>query len=324
MTPARAPKTPVHLLWGEDEFLLREAAFEVLGDLRPREIDGAEWQGGETADLATPSLFGERRALLVSNAKSLTDEGVREVRQYLQAPDPEAPLVIIATVGERAKAPASLVKLVEGVGSVAEVKVQRKDLPGWLQQRAAAKQLNLAPDAAGALVGTLGEDPGAIDQALDQLASAFPGERVTAELVARQFRGLGEQHVWDVCDRAFGRDLPGAMRSLRTLMETRGGEGLMILGALAARLRDLMRVRSLPDRLPPAELAKRAGLRFEWQARRYRDEARRFTLEELALVHERIAWADRALKSGATDDIVLPMVITAIAGDPAAVPVGAP
>ena len=62
---------PVYLFWGEDEFLLREAALEILGDLRPREVDGADWEGGETADLATPSLFGERRALLVTNAKAL-------------------------------------------------------------------------------------------------------------------------------------------------------------------------------------------------------------------------------------------------------------
>lgn len=314
MTPSKAPAAPVYLLWGEDEFLLREAAFEILGDVRPTEVDGSAWQGGETGDLATPSLFGERRALLVSNAKSLPDDGVRELKGYVAAPDPDAPLVMTATVGERAKAPSALVKLVEGVGRVVEVRLQRKDLAGWLMRRAAAKDLHLAPEGANALVDTLGEDPAAIDQALDQLASAFAGERITADLVARQFRGLGEQHIWDLCDRAFGRDLPGAMRSLRTLMEARGGEGLMILGGLAARLRDLLRVRSLPDRMPAGELAKLAGLRFEWQARRYRDQARRFTLEELAAVHERVTWADRALKSGATEDVVLPLVISAIAG----------
>jgi DNA polymerase III subunit delta len=319
MSP-KAARAPVYLLWGQDEFLLREAALEILGELRPREVDGAEWVSGETADLLTPSLFGERRALLVSNAKALPDDAVGELKRYLESPDPDAPLVVTATVGERAKAPAALAKLFDGVGSVVEVKVQRKDLPGWLMQRARAKELSLAPEGATALVETLGEDPAALEQALEQLASAFPGERVTAEIVRRQFRGLGDQHIWDLCDRAFARDLPGAMRSLRTLMEGRG-EGLMILGGLAARLRDLIRVRSLPERLPPGELAKQAGLRFEWQARRYRDVAKRYTLEELAAVHERIAWADRALKSGATDDVVLPMVVSAIAGDPAAVPV---
>jgi DNA polymerase III delta subunit len=191
-----------------------------------------------------------------------------------------------------------------------------------MKDEASAKELNLAPDGANALVRTLREDPAAIDQALDQLASAFPASG-SADLVARQFRGLGEQHIWDLCDRAFSRDLPAAMRSMRTLLEARGGEGLMILGGLAARLRDLIRVRSLPDRIPPAEVAKQAGLRFEWQARRYRDQAGRFTLEELAQVHERLAWADRSLKSGATDDVVLPMVVAAIAGGPGTVPVEA-
>lgn len=320
MSRSAAKTAPMYLLWGEDEFLLREARLELLGDLRPVEVDGGLWQGGETADLATPSLFGERRALLVSNARALPDEGVRELARYLEAPDPDAPLVLVAVVGDRAKAPAALVKLVKGVGTVTEVKIQRKELPGWLLKRATAKWLDLAPDGAAALVDTLGEDPGSLERALDQLATAFAGERITRETVARQFRGLGEQHVWDLCDKAFSRDLPGAMRSLRTLLEA-GEAGLMLLGAITSRLRDLIRVKSLPERLAPAEAARQAGLRFDWQLRRYREQAKRFSAEELASLHERIAWADRALKSGATDDVVLPMLVAAIAGEPAALPV---
>ena len=320
MSPTNTKSSPVSLLWGEDEFLLREAALELLGDLQPVEVDGGLWQGGETADLATPSLFGERRALLVSDAKALPDEGVRELARYLEAPDPGAPLVLVAVVGDRAKAPAALVKLVKGVGTVTEIKIQRKELPGWLLKRATAKGLDLAPDGAAALVDTLGEDPGALERALEQLATAFSGERITREIVARQFRGLGEQHVWDLCDRAFSRDLPGAMRSLRTLLEA-GEAGLMLLGAITSRLRDLIRVASLPERLAPADAARQAGLRFDWQVRRYRQQAERFSAQDLAGLHERIAWADRALKSGATDDVVLPMLVAAIAGEPAALPV---
>jgi DNA polymerase-3 subunit delta len=320
VSPTNTKSSPVSLLWGEDEFLLREAALELLGDLQPVEVDGGLWQGGETADLATPSLFGERRALLVSDAKALPDEGVRELGRYLEAPDPGAPLVLVAVVGDRAKAPAALVKLVKGVGTVTEIKIQRKELPGWLLKRATAKGLDLAPDGAAALVDTLGEDPGALERALEQLATAFSRERITREIVARQFRGLGEQHVWDLCDRAFSRDLPGAMRSLRTLLEA-GEAGLMLLGAITSRLRDLIRVASLPERLAPADAARQAGLRFDWQVRRYRQQAERFSAQDLAGLHERIAWADRALKSGATDDVVLPMLVAAIAGEPAALPV---
>jgi DNA polymerase-3 subunit delta len=298
------PSRPVsvHLLWGEDPFLLREAAAEILEGVAPVEVEGAEWRGGETSDLATPSLFGDRRALLVTHAKSLPDDAIAELRTYVQNPAPDAPLVLLAVVGERAKAPATLAKLVQPVGAIREVRVARKDLPGWVNRRAVARGVTLAPEAAAALV---------------QLSTAFPDERVTAEVVGRQFRGLGDQHTWDLCDRAFRKDVAGAMRSLRALNESRG-DPLMILGAIAARLRDLMRIRALPERMPPSEVARAAGLRFEWQARGYRDQAKRFTLEDLVQIHAEVVEADRLLKSAGADAAVvtLPMLIARIAGEP--------
>jgi DNA polymerase-3 subunit delta len=313
------PSRPVsvHLLWGEDPFLLREAAAEILEGVAPVEVEGAEWRGGETSDLATPSLFGDRRALLVTHAKSLPDDAIAELRTYVQNPAPDAPLVLLAVVGERAKAPATLAKLVQPVGAIREVRVARKDLPGWVNRRAVARGVTLAPEAAAALVGSIGEDPAALDQALVQLSTAFPDERVTAEVVGRQFSGLGEQHTWDLCDRAFRKDVAGAMRSLRALNESRG-DPLMILGAIAARLRDLIRIRALPERMPPSEVARAAGLRFEWQARGYRDQAKRFTLEDLVEIHAEVVEADRLLKSAGADAAVvtLPMLIARIAGEP--------
>jgi DNA polymerase-3 subunit delta len=308
----------VYLLWGEDPFLLREAAFEILGDVQPRELDAAEWQGGELSDLATPSLFGERRALLVTDCRSLPDQAVTELRAFLADPPPDAPLVLCATVGERAKAPAALAKLVAPLGEVREVKVTRRDLTGWLLGRAKANGLALVPDGATALVETVGEDPAALGQALEQLSAAFAGERITADLVRRQFRGLGEQHSWDLCDRAFRKDAVGAMRALSALLGSRA-DPLMVLGAIAARLRDLLRVRSLPDRLPPREVVQRAGLRFEWQVRTYREQARRFDVDELVRLHLQVVEADRALKSGGAGDVVLPVLIASIAGTPALV-----
>jgi DNA polymerase III delta subunit len=87
----------------------------------------------------------------------------------------------------------------------------------------------------------------------------------------------------------------------------------MVLGGIAARLRDLIRVRALPDRLPPAQVAKQAGLRFDWQARRYQQQARNFTMEQLVSLHGQIAETDGALKSGAPGDVVMPVLIAAIA-----------
>jgi DNA polymerase-3 subunit delta len=305
---------PVRLLWGDDPFLLREAALAALGNLEhPAEADAQAWQGGELQDLATPSLFGEPRGLLVTCLRAPSKEVLGELATYLAAPDPAAALVITCEVGERAaKAPAALTKLIEPFGEVRKVAVDRKGLEAWLLDRAKASQIDLAGPAARALVDTLGEDPGQLAAALDQLADAFPGQSITKEQVAKQFRGIGEQKVWDLCDRAFSKDLPGAIRSLRSLEEGRD-EPLMLLGGIAGRLRDLIKVREQPDGLSPRDLAAAAGLRFDWQARRYRDQVRNFSMPELLRLHARITETDRALKSGSTGDVVMPALIAEIA-----------
>jgi DNA polymerase III subunit delta len=302
----------VSLLWGEDPFLLREAALEIAGDRRVTEVDAAEWRGSELQDLATPSLFGEPRALIVTDLRALPKEAMTELGAYLASPDPDAPLVLCCTVAERGKPPAGILKLAEPVARVVRIQLQRKDLEPWLVGRANAAGVEITGPGARALLDTVGPDPAQLAAAAQQLAGAFPGQRVGPTEVRRQFRGLGEQKTWDLCDKAFGKDLPGAIRSLRSIEEG-GDEALMVLGGIAARVRDLIRVRSLPERLSPAQVAKEAGLRFDWQARRYQQQARNFSLDELVQIHRRVVDADEALKSGATGDVVMPVLVAAIA-----------
>jgi DNA polymerase III subunit delta len=305
-------RPPVTLLWGEDPYLLREAALAILGGTTAVEVDASEWTGGELQALATPSLFGEARALLVNDARSLGKDALDELTTYLGAPDPDATLIVSCVVAERGKVPAGLQKVIEPAGEIRKVDLARKDVESWVVGRATEAGLDLSVPAARALVEALGPDPGQLVAALEQLAASFPGSRIGPREVAQQFRGLGEQKTWDLCDRAFTKDLPGAMRSLRAIEEG-GDEAIMVLGGIAARVRDLLRVRSLPDRMPSGQVAREAGLRFEWQARRYQQQARNFTLEELVAIHDHVAEADRALKSGATGDVVMPTLVTAIA-----------
>lgn len=303
----------VVVLWGESDFLLRLAASEALGDVRPAEVDADEWRPGGTADLATPSLFGEPRALLISNGQRLRDEALDEVAAYADAPSPDATLIVLALVSARAKGPPSaLGKALKGKADLRRIVVERKDLPNWVRARARARGMKADPAGAAALVQTVGEDPAILDQAVEQLQSAHPSEGLTAETVAAQFRGFGDRRIWELCDAAFGRNLSVATRVLAGLLESRE-EPLAVLGGISSRLRDLLRVRSLPERIPAAEVARAADLRFDWQVRRYREQARRFTPGELEDIHARLVEADRALKLGAAGDVVLPMVVTKIA-----------
>jgi DNA polymerase-3 subunit delta len=308
--------SPVIVLWGEDPFLLRTEARELLGDVRPREVDASEWVPGGTGDLATPSLFGEARALLITDAGSLPEEGRDEVLRYARSPSPDATLVLLVEVGPRAKGPpAALARALPKEVEVRRVAVERRELPAWVRARARRRGLPASPAGASALVETLGEDPAILDQAVEQIAAAFPKEGLTPETIGAQFRGFGERRVWELSDLAFGRDVRGALRTLAALLDARE-EPLVILGGLAARLRDLLRVRALPERMAPAEAARAAGLRFDWQVRRYRDQARRFSEGELAGLHEHVNEADRLLKQGSPGDVVLAKLLVRIAGAP--------
>lgn len=308
----------VVLFWGDAEFPLRLAAQDLLAarEVQAREVEGSSWQGGETHDLATPSLWGERRALLVTQCQSLPDAGAQELGTYLEAPSPEA--LCVLTYVTRGKNPPPLAKRVQaGGGAVRQVAIRRQDLPRWLADRAKVRRMRLTGPGAAALVAVLGEDLGTLDQAIEQLATAFAGQAVGPEQVRSQFEGLGEQQVWDLCDRAFAGRLPEALVSLRALLEGRQ-DPLLILGGIASRLRDLLRVRALPSRGSGAEAARAAGLRFEWQLRRYREQAGRFAPEELTGLLERVADADRALKAGVPGDVALTGLVAAMAGHPEA------
>ena len=303
----------VTLLWGTDPFLLRDIALGILGDAHAREVDARDWTGGETADLSTPSLFGEQRALLVADCKHLPEEAFKEIAAYVEAPAPDATLVLTLAVGDRGKPSAALTKLLKDRGEVREVAVARKDLARWIVDRASRKSHTIKPDASAALVETVGEQPAALDAAIDQLANAFPGQPITKELVHSQFRGLGEQRMWDLCDRAFGKDLPGSVRSLSSLLESHE-EPLAILGVIASRLRDLVKVKAIPESASAADVAKAAGLRFDWQGKRYKEQARRFTMPELLRIHGEVVEADRVMKVGAPGEVVLSSLVASVAG----------
>jgi DNA polymerase-3 subunit delta len=307
-----ATPKPVLLLWGEDPFLLREAALEAFGDVEPAVAAGAEWRAGLTSDLATPSLLGEARGLLVTEADELAVDALDEVARYAAAPGGDALLVLCWEVGSRAKGPPKglLTRLGDGV-EVRRVAVERKDLPRWILARAKRREVRATPQGAALLVQTLGEDPARLDQAVQQIAVSHPDQGVTPEAVATQFRGFGDRRTWELCDAAFTGDAAGALRALAGMLEA-GEEPLMILGGIAARVRDLLRVASLPPRTPLGEVARAAGLRFDWQARRYRDQVKRFAPAQLRAVHGAVAEADGLIKQGGSGDVILSMVVTRI------------
>src|SRR5437870_12391405 len=170
---AEAPS--VALFWGDDAFLLKLGALKLLAErgFQATEVEGADWRGGELSDLATPSLWGERRALLVTQCEGLSDTGQRELKTYLGGPAPDA--LCALTLVTRGKGPPPLAKSVQAAsGTVRHVALKRQDLPTWVTGRAETRGMKMTRPAAAAVVGSIGEDTAALDQAVEQLWS-LPG-----------------------------------------------------------------------------------------------------------------------------------------------------
>jgi DNA polymerase III subunit delta len=303
------------LLWGADEFLVRQAAVDFLSgqNVEARVLDAREWQQGDFFDLATASLWGERRALLVSGCQGLPEAGARELKRYLEVPSPDA-LCVLTLVSGRKTAPPLAKVVQQGGGQTKQVALRRQDFAKWILERARSRGIPLSAQGAAELLSVLGEEPGALDQAVEQLGSAFSGQAIGPEHVRAQFEGAAEQQIWDLCDRAFSGRQADGMTVLRGLLQAKQ-DPLFILGGVASRLRDLLRVAALPETMSSGEAAKRAGLRFDWQLRRYRDQARAVGRDALTELHHRVVEADRALKGGMSPDVVLGSLVAAIAGD---------
>src|SRR5207237_9493647 len=82
----------VTLLWGEDPYLLRETALELVGDRRSTEVDANEWRGGARQGLAPPSLFGGPRAAAPPDVPAPPPDAVRQPRGRLGPPGPSRAL----------------------------------------------------------------------------------------------------------------------------------------------------------------------------------------------------------------------------------------
>jgi len=250
----------------------------------------------------------------VTGFQGAASEALDEIARYALEPNPESKLVLTYVVSPRAKGPpAKVTKMLQGRARIERIAIDRRELPRWVLERARKHDLKATPAGAAALVETVGEDPGVLGQSVAQIADAFRDEGLTPATVAAQFRGFGERRIFELCDAAFGGNARDALRYLAAMLGARE-QPLAILGGVAARVRDLLRVRSLPPGMPLKDVAREAGLRFDWQARRYREQAGRYESQELADIHRRVVEADAQLKQGGQGDVVLTMLVTRIAG----------
>ncbi|HWH32696.1 MAG TPA: DNA polymerase III subunit delta [Egibacteraceae bacterium] len=294
------PRPPAYLLAGPEELLLRRAADQVLAELREEaagDLDVTEVRASELGehglpDLRTASLFGGARAVVIREAQDLPAEASAALAAELEGTPPDAAIVLLATGTGRIQKLAKRVKELGGRVDVAPPK-DWEDAK-WAALVAAEFQRHgraAAKDAVQAILSHAGLDVGGIAEKVAQVCATAPAGQVGAEHVEAVVVGHGNRGSFAVADAMCDRDAAEALRLLRGVLDG-GDDPVMVLGALAYRLRSIVAVAAGVD-------GKAVGLNISpGQARRLQGVRRNFGPGELTRAYRLLARADVEIKGG--------------------------
>ena len=306
VVPADRRPSSVTVVIGDEELLVERAITAVVAvarladaDTDVRDLAGGSLEPGQLAELTSPSLFGERRVLVVRDVEQLPKEVVDEVVASCRDVADEIVIVVVHKGGARGK-PLLDAVLALGAERVDCAKITR---PGervdFVRAEFRTAGRAVTENGARALIEAVGNDLRELAAACAQLCTDTDGQ-VDGELVARYYRGRAEASGFAVSDRALEGRLGEALEQLRWAL-TVGVAPVLITSALAQGVRALAKVaKRVPGGLRGAELARELEMP-PWKIDRVRAQLRGWTPTGVAAAVTAIAQADEQVKGGGTD-----------------------
>ena len=295
----------LHLVVGDEELLVERvlarmvaAARQSEPDVDVHELEPAEVDAGSLAGAVSPSLFGERRLVILRNTQDLTKDLVAAVTPYIDRPEPDVVLVLTHAGGAKGKA---LLDTALAAGA------QRTNCPkpskanerlAFVKNEFDTAGREVTREGAQALLDAVGSELRELAAACAQLI-ADAGGRIDAEVVARYHSGKAETTGFTVADRAVEGRRAEALEALRWSLSI-GTAPVLINSALAGAVRGLAVVAEPPRGVGDGELAKRAKVP-PWKLKTLRQQARGWSTTGLGAALEVVAETDVQLKGAGRD-----------------------
>jgi DNA polymerase III subunit delta len=299
-----SPLVPLTVVVGEEDLLVGRAVSAVVRaaresdpDVDVRDLTAAELQPGDLSDVLSPSLFGERRVLVVRAAQDLAKDVAAELTAYLDDPLDEVSVVVLHAGGAKGKALLTAL-LGRSPRRVDAPKVTRPgDRRDFVRRELKADGRVVEEEAVAALLEAVGNDLRELASAAGQLLADHDGP-ITTEVVARYHRGRAESSGFTVADRAVDGDLAGALELARWGQST-GLAPVLVTSALASTLRSMALVASA-GRVPAHQIAGQLGMP-PWKVEKTQRQARGWRPEGLSAALAAVARADADVKGAAAD-----------------------
>jgi len=267
---------------------------------------------GDIADALAPSLFSERRALIIRDLQDLPEESRDEVTRYLDSPDASTTVIFVHKGGVKGKALLDAIKKVKPEIIACEPIKKETEKEEFVRNLFLDQKRKATPGAVAALVGALGNDLRELQSAVSQIAADAPAGAIDELIIDKFHQGRVETTGFDVADATLDGNLSGALIALRSAIET-GTDPVMITSAIASSLRSLAKVSGVNRGAKSFELAGQLGM-APWQIDKARRQLNRWSPAQIADAVGAIAQADAEVKGAASDPIyALEKALTRIA-----------
>jgi DNA polymerase-3 subunit delta len=299
-----AAPSSIVLITGDDEFLVSRAVHAAVVAARAddesiemREVDAGGTTVGEVAALLSPSLFGGRRIVVLANAQNVAKDVAAALLDYAREPDPDLVVIAVHAGGAKGKAFVDGLRTAGAHVETAMKITRHRERVDFVRDEFHRLGSSCGVDVAEALIAAVGTDLRELAAATAQLTADTEG-RITAETVARYYRGRAEVSGFAVADAAMVGDVPGALESLRWALQV-GVDPVPIADALADGVRTVARVASA-GRGNAYQLASTLGMPT-WKVERAQRQARGWTPAGLVAAMHATAVCNAEVKGGSED-----------------------
>jgi len=256
---------------------------------------------GDIADALAPSLFSERRALIIRDLQDLPEDSKDEITRYLDSPDPSTTVVFVHKGGVKGKGLLDAIKKTKPELIACDPIKKEAEKEEFVRNLFLDLKRKATPGAVSALVGALGNDLRELQSAISQIAADAPPGTIDELMIDKFHQGRVETTGFDVADATLDGNLSSALIALRSALET-GTDPVMITSAIASSLRSLAKVSGVNRGVKSFELAGQLGM-APWQIDKARRQLNNWSPAQIADAVGAIALADAEVKGAASDPI---------------------
>ncbi|WP_148612798.1 DNA polymerase III subunit delta [Nocardioides rubriscoriae] len=296
----------VILVTGKEEFLnqrtvdlAREVVLAHDPEAEVAESPAADLSAATLGELTAPSLFSSTRFVVVRALEHLTDDAAPGLLDYAAHPVDDIALVLVHGGGPKGSGHLTKLRKMATVTEHKSEEPKASEFPGFVTSEVRRHGSTIDNEAARTLVDAVGQDLRSLSAAAHQLTNDFPGEKLTADKVARYFGGRAEAKSFVVADHAFSGRREQALEELRWALDN-GTAAVLITSAFAGSARGLARYKGAARGMREADLAKAVGVP-PWKLKTIRGQAQSWSDSGLARAIRAVAQADADVKGAASD-----------------------